>query len=138
MLALLGLKDDYGHDGRVIVEPLHESALPHSLREHRDTLERLGAVYKQVNAAFGRFAMDTLAASTAALASGTDSDDSVYAGIESRIQDLTDQRDALATQMKAMLDAAAFGGAEISERQAWRLIEQGEELLERARHLARR
>ena len=138
MLALLGLKDDYGHDGRVIVEPLRESALPRSLREHRETLSRLGAVYKQVNAAFGRFAMDTLAASTAALKSGSASDDSVYAGIESRIQDLTDQRDALATQMKTLLDAAAFNGAEIGERQARRLIEQGEELLERARHLARR
>jgi hypothetical protein len=138
MLALLGMRDDYGHDGRAIIEPLHEWALPRALREHRATLSRLGAVYKQVNAAFGRFAMETLAASTAALASGSDSDDSGYASAERRIADLTARRDALAAQMKTMLDSAAFDDRDIDERQADKLIEQGDELLERARRLARR
>jgi hypothetical protein len=138
MLTLLGIKDDYGHDGRAIIEPLHEWALPRSLREHRATLSRLGAVYKQVNAAFGRFAMDTLEASTAALASGSDANDSGYASLESSIEDLTARRDALAAQMKTMLDSAAFDDRDIGERQADKLIEQGEELLERARRLARR
>jgi hypothetical protein len=136
ILALLGLQDDYELDGRVITEPLHEHALPHSLREHRETLELLGATYKQVNASFGRFAMDLLTASTTALTSGTDSDDSTYTSIQARIADLTTQRDALATQMKAALNAAAFGGQAIDERDARKLIEQGEELLEQARRLA--
>jgi hypothetical protein len=136
ILSLLGLKDDYQHDGRVITEPLHDHALPRSLREHRETLELLGATYKQVNASFGRFAKDVLAASTAALSSGSDSDDSAYAGIQSRIASLTTQRDTLATQMKAALAAAAFGGQAIGERDARKLIEQGEELLEQARRLA--
>jgi hypothetical protein len=136
ILSLLGLQDDYQHDGRVITEPLHEHALPRSLREHRETLERLGATYKQVNASFGRFAMDVLAASTTALSSGSDSDDSTYAGIQSRIASLTTQRDALATQMKGVLTAAAFGNQAIGERDARKLIEQGEELLEQARRLA--
>jgi arylsulfatase A-like enzyme len=138
MLTLLGLKDDYGHDGRVIVEPLDEWAVPHSLREHREKLSRLGAMYKQVNAAFGRFAMDTLAASTQALKSGSDSEDSEYAHTQARIQDLTSQRDALASQMKAVLEMAAFSNGAINEQQAEMLIDQGEELLERARYLARR
>jgi hypothetical protein len=138
MLALLGLQDPYGHDGRAIIEPLHDWALPHALREHQETLSRLGAVYKQVNAAFGRFAMDALAASTEALKSGSSADDGAYARIQNRIQSLTDERDELASQMKAVLDAAAFGGQEISRRHAERLIDQGEELLEQARHLARR
>ena len=41
MLALLGLRDPYGHDGRVLTEVLHEWAVPHSLREHKGTLEHL-------------------------------------------------------------------------------------------------
>ncbi|HEY7674733.1 MAG TPA: hypothetical protein VH867_05850 [Burkholderiales bacterium] len=138
MLALLGLRDPYGHDGRAIIEPLHDWALPHALREHQGTLSRLGAVYKQVNAAFGRFAMDMLAASTEALKSGSGADDGAYAHIQGRIRTLTDQRDMLASQIKAVLDAAAFGKEGIDKRLAERLIDEGEELLERARHLARR
>jgi hypothetical protein len=138
MLALLGLKDPYGHDGRAIIEPLHDWALPHSVREHQEALSRLGAVYKQVNAAFGRFAMDTLSASTEALKSGSGADDGAYTHIQGRIQALTDQRDMLASQMKAVLDAAAFGKQKINRQLTERLIDQGEELLERARHLARR
>jgi hypothetical protein len=135
MLMLLGLQDDYVHDGRVVVEPLHTWALPQTLRTHRETLQELGEVYKQVNAAFGRFAMHTLQASTTALKGGSASDDSAYTVSESRIQSLTDRRDALAAQMKTMLAAAAFNGQAIDERQAKRLIEQGEKLLERAREL---
>jgi hypothetical protein len=137
ILTLLGLKDSYGHDGRTITETLHDSALPRSLRQHQEKLERLGAVYKQVNAPFGRFAKHLLSASTDALASGSASDDSGYAAIQARIQDLTAQRDALASQIKAVLDAAAFGGQPIDSRNAERLTEQGEELIEQARHLAR-
>jgi hypothetical protein len=138
MLSLLGLQDDYDHDGRVIIEPLQEWAVPRSLRDQREKLSRVGATYKQINAAFGRFAMDTLAASTRALKSGSDSEDSEYAQIQGRIQDLTTQRDALASQMKAALEMAAFKNTVISERQAEMLIDRGEQLLERARQLAHR
>jgi hypothetical protein len=40
--------------------------------------------------------------------------------------------------MKTVLDAAAFGKQGIDKRLAERLIDEGKELLERARHLARR
>jgi hypothetical protein len=142
MLALLGLHDDYAHDGRVVVELLQDRAVPRALRAHRETLLRLGGLYKQLNAAFGAFAMDTLAASTRALAAN-DAGDATYTSIESQIQSLTDQRDALAAQMKTLLDAAAFGtegntdeGQAINERQATQLIAQGQELLEQAHRLA--
>jgi hypothetical protein len=108
------------------------------LREQREKLVRLGAVYKQVNAAFGRFALDALAASTQALQSGSGSDDSEYAQIQRRVEDLTTERDALASQMKTALQAAAFGNKAVNERQAENLIGQGEKLLERAGQLAHR
>jgi hypothetical protein len=137
MLVLLGLQDDYAHDGRVITEPLHESALPRSLRERQEQFERLAAAYKQVNAPFGRFAKDLLSASTDALASGSSSDDGTYTAVQARIQGLTAQRDALASQMKAALNGAAFAGQPVDGRSAEKLIDQAEELLEQARHVAR-
>jgi len=39
--------------------------------------------------------------------------------------------------MKGALDAAAFGGQPIDSRSAEKMIDQGEELIEQARHLAR-
>src|SRR5262249_38711734 len=121
MLSLLGLRDSYGHDGRVITEVLHEWAMPVSLREHQGTHERLGAAYKQVNAPFGQFAMDLLKVSTEALKSGSGADDSRYTALQAGIADLTSQRDALATEIKAMLDAAAFGSRPVNEQRAQQL-----------------
>ncbi len=59
ILTLLGLADDYETDGRAVVELLDDWAIPHSLIAHRETFVRLGAIYKQLNAPFGRFGMDT-------------------------------------------------------------------------------
>jgi hypothetical protein len=137
MLTLLGLHDDYLHDGRAVIEPLQPSAIPQSLRAHHETLLRLGAVYKQLNASFGEFAMRTLAASTNALKSGSASDDSRYAALEDQIAALTAQRDTLASQIKGLLNAAAFDGQALNEQQAKSLIDQGESLLEQARELAK-
>jgi len=135
LLTLVGLQDDYRHHGRTIIEPLPTLALPPSLRQSRDALSELGAVYKQVNAAFGRFAMDTLRASTIALNSGAGADDQDYQRLESRISALTDERDALAAQ--EMLDAAAFGGRAIDEDRVEFVLERASDLLERVGRLAR-
>ncbi len=137
MLTLLGLHDDYVHDGRAVVEPLYDWAVPQSLRAHRATLLKLANTYKQINAAFGRFAMDTLKVSTKALVSGSAADDHVYTQLESKIESLTADRDALAGQMKTMLNAAAFDGQSINEVQALRLIVKGGVLLVRAQLLAK-
>src|SRR5262249_33657949 len=48
MLTLLGLKDDYVHDGRVLLEVLQGSVLPQSLHAHHETLIKLAEVYKQI------------------------------------------------------------------------------------------
>ena len=135
MLSLIGLHDDYGSDGRTVVQPLYDWAVPQSLRAHRETLIRLGDVYKQLNASFGSFAMDTLKASTKALASGSAADDSNYTAIENRIQSLTDDRNALAGTIKAALSAAAFDGQALNEQQAKSWIEQANGLLAEAQSL---
>ena len=136
MLTLLGLHDDYGHDGRTVVEPLYAWAVPQTLQAHRETLLRLGAVYKQLNAAFGSFAMDTLKASTKALASGSAADDSMYTSIENQIDSLTTQRNTLASTIKGVLTAAAFDGKALNEQQAKGWIDQAQSLLDQAHALA--
>ena len=132
MLDLVGLKDTYVHDGRVLIDQLHGWAVPQTLRAHRETLRRLGAVYKQLNAPFGTFAMDTLVASTRAIESGSPADDSTYTGLEGQIEALTAQRDALASQIRAALNAAASGDAALNEQQAKAWIRQAQSLLAEA------
>jgi hypothetical protein len=133
--ALLGLKDSYTLDGRVLIEGLTGQTIPPALAANRDKILRLGADYEQLNASFGQFAMDILRASTRALKSGSADDDSLYASIESSIEALTARRDALAGQIKAGLNAAAFTGQPISEDQAGSWIDQAESLLNQARDL---
>ena len=70
ILALTGLKDSYVSDGRVLTEILKQDALPKGSKTQGKTFEALGAAYKQIMASFGQFAMDTLTASTGALANG--------------------------------------------------------------------
>jgi hypothetical protein len=132
-LALAGLRDSYLNDGRVLIEAIDTKALPQSLIAHRATLLRLGDAYEQVNAAFGQFGMDLLTASTRAL---NKTDESQYESIETSIGDLTTQRDDLAAQIKAALNAAAFDNQAINEQQAKAWIERAQALLAQARALA--
>jgi len=133
MMTLLGLKDDYVQDGRVLIEALETKATPQTLIAHRETVRRLGDVYEQVNAPFGKFAMDTLTASTAAIKA---TDESVYESIEGQIESLTSQRDALVIQVRAALNAAAFDGQALNEQQAKDWIKQAQSLIDQAAALA--
>jgi hypothetical protein len=137
MLMLLGLQDGYVHDGRAVVEAMQPWAIPHELREHPFSLFLLSQTYKQLNAPFGSFAKDLLTASTNALSSGSQANDARYSKIESSVTSLTGQRDALAAQIKTLLDGASFNGGNFDERQVARLTEKGVELLVRAAILAR-
>ncbi len=106
-------------------EAIDKSALPKSLKAHNATLLSLGAVYKQINSPFGQVAMDSLKVSTFALSS---TDANTYLTLEQEIQGWTTTRDAIAGQMKAMLQGAAFGGQALDEKQAKSLISQAQTL----------
>src|SRR5262249_45080572 len=93
---------------------------------HRATLRQLGEVYKQLNAPFGQFGMDALVISTQAIKS---TNDDTYVALSNQIQDLTTQRDALADQMRSLLNGAAFQGQAIDNSLAQSLINQAEQLL---------
>jgi hypothetical protein len=136
MLSLLGLEDTYVHDGRVLIDQLDASAVPQTLRAHRETLRRLGEVYKQLNAPFGAFSSSLLVASTKGVKSGSATDDSAYTSMESSISTLTDARDALARQIRAALDDAAFSNEALNEQQAKGYIADAQTLIGRAAALA--
>src|SRR5262249_29037008 len=134
ILTLLGLKDDYTPDGRLLSEALTGWAIPSAVKKG-GSFTPLAEVYKQLNAPFGAFAMDTLKASTKALASN-DTGDATYTSIEGQIQSLTSQRDSLAVQIKSALNGATFNGQVLDTQQASGLIAQAQSLLNQAHALA--
>jgi hypothetical protein len=117
--ALLGLTDTYEDDGRVINEILASNGR----RGANPFLSQLGAAYKQIDAPFGQFALDTLVASTAALKS---TDELKYDSIETAIANLTLQRDTLADSIRAALHEEAAGGdpVDIFSAKLWTLKAQ--------------
>jgi hypothetical protein len=128
-LSLVGLTDDYASDGRVLVEPLYDWAVPQSLRAHRETLLRLAQAYKQINAPVGGLGLATLKISTQALGSST-ANDQTYKDLESRLSSLTAKRNTLAAAMSVMLGHAAFDGMAINEQDAEDAIAQAQALLD--------
>jgi hypothetical protein len=135
-LALVGLSDSYVHDGRVIFETLSGGAVAPAFSVRRQKLERLADVYKDLNAPFGQFSLDTLVASTRALESGDATEDSTYSSIENQISSLTSQREGVAVQMRAILEDVAFRDKPIQSSQVQSLINQALRILNQAHALA--
>jgi hypothetical protein len=129
MLHLTGLTDDYVMDGRVITEIVDRSG---SLRR----AEELGACYKQLNASVGTFGTDTLRASTAALGSGSASEDGVFTATEGALSALSSSRDALATRIKNDLDRIEFHDGRVDGRAVDAELGSCRTLLKRASGLA--
>jgi hypothetical protein len=136
MMALLGLRDDYTPDGVVLGDVISRTARPAAMRANYPTLDKLGQVYTQLEAAVGKFGLDTLTASTRALASNSPGD-ATYLGIEKQLGALGSARDALAAQMQALLIGAEFGGKPLStSTSAKTLIIRANALLAQAASLA--
>jgi hypothetical protein len=135
MMMLLGLKDDYSHDGRALTEDLSGWAIPSAVKKGGG-FATLAPVYKQIEAPVGPFGLDTLAASTHALESGSSGDDSTYTTTENELIALGNERDALAQQMIGQIEGAEFKTEPISQQQAETLTAQAQTLLNEAQALA--
>jgi hypothetical protein len=131
LLSLLGLEDDYDHDGRAIFEIMRREAIPHEIREHLDTAERMAHLLKAINAPLGPLGVKTLKLSTTALASN-DTNDDTYNRIENQLLDLTKRRNAIASQMLSMLEDSTFDGKVFNEAKAQGLINSAQGLLDEA------
>jgi len=134
MLVLLGLTDDYRHDGRPTWEILDKSVIPAAVNVRKGQITQVGVALKEIDAPFGPFAMQTLQASTKALASNA-AGDQTYVDVEGQIADLTATRDALALQIQTALDNAEFFGTTISAKDAALLISRANALLQAASDL---
>jgi hypothetical protein len=128
ILTLVGLTDDYEHDGRVLTQALSSSAVPPALEANITTATTLGRLYKELNAPFGTLAKESLIVSTNALDS-TSSGDATYIALDNDIVTWTNQRDNIAGKMKTILDDAAFQGTPINVAQANNLITQAQGLI---------
>jgi len=134
LMVLLGLKDDYSHDGRALTEVFSGWARPAATKKS-DGYVKVAQAYKQIDAAVGQFGLATLQASTLAIESNS-AGDATYTGIENQLATLTNDRNALATKMIGLLEGAEFGGQPIGEQQAMSLVSQAQALIAEANALA--
>ena len=132
MMALLGLNDDYVHDGRVLVENLDMDALPKSLKSSHHGYVELAQAFKQINATKGPLGRKSLVAANRAITS----DDKTYANFLAAIGAITDERNALTSDMIALLNGAAFENKPIHNEDD--LIDRAQKLLDKVEDLARR
>jgi hypothetical protein len=103
IMYLLGLRDDYEVDGRVITQILEHPN--HALSAPGVTA--LGECYKQINSSVGEFAANTLQADTDAIESSTPGD-AEYLQTDTALRGLEVARDRLVEQIKGELEAAEF------------------------------
>jgi hypothetical protein len=135
MMTLLGLPDDYAHDGRALVENFLGWAVPAAAKKGGQFVP-LAQMYKQLDAAVGELGLATLRISTKAIDSGNAADDGTYTQLENQLVSITNQRDALTAQMIGLLEGAEFNNQPIDGKQARQLIAQGQALLDQVNALA--
>jgi len=131
VLALVGLKDDYVHDGRVLVEKLNSGALPDALEDSREDYIELARAFKQINATKGPVGVNSLIAANRAITS----DDKTYAKFLGQIGDITEERNELASEMIAILNSAAFGNKPVREHEG--LVNRAQKLVDKVQDLAK-
>ena len=111
VMALLGLTDDYVHEGRVIAEFMDDGSLPPGIRNARENFVELAQVFKQLNAPKGDLGRASLVWANRSITSN----DKVYGRYLNRIADITADRDALAGQIETVLNNAAFHNKPVNE-----------------------
>jgi arylsulfatase A-like enzyme len=133
IMALLGLKDDYVHEGRVVAEWMLDHALPDGIGDARENFIELAQLFKQLDAPKGELGRASLVWSNRSVTAA----DKVYADYLKRIGDITEDRNELASQIKTVLNNAEFHNQPVDEgaehdlgRRAKSLIDEVKELAE--------
>jgi hypothetical protein len=117
LMALVGLKDAYVPDGRVLTEIM--SAAPGATQSPQ--FVPLAACYKQLNSSVGAFGTDTLVADTHALETSS-SGDNRYHEFLAELTALGGARDALAGSIKQELYNAEFNGQALTQKASAQLF----------------
>ena len=124
MLSLVGLKDSYTHDGRVLVEKFNPLAVPLGVQNSASFVS-LAETYKQLNAPLGSLGKSSLALANSAITSN----DATYATYLNAMGAITNARDSLAAGMKSLLDNAAFNNQPIDDGLAASLVGSAQSLI---------
>ena len=132
MLALLGLSDDYTHDGRVLAEMLDASALPSAVQNNLQTYLDLANAYKILNAPLGAVGKDGLTLSTRAI----EDSDQAYASSSAMRDETASTRDRIAAEMKSELEDAVFANKPIDTSRVAFLIGSAHVLIKNIAALA--
>jgi hypothetical protein len=111
IMALVGLRDDYVHEGRVVAEWMNQHALPQGIGKARENFIELAEAFKQLNAPLGELGRASLVWSNR-LVTATDK---AYARYLKRIGDITEGRNELAGKIKTVLNNAAFHNQPVDE-----------------------
>ncbi|HET7172648.1 MAG TPA: hypothetical protein VFI30_00030 [Nocardioidaceae bacterium] len=134
LMSLLGLRDDYAHEGRVLTGIIQPGSLPASLAG--GAYGQLAAAYTSIESPVAPFSLATLRLSTRAIASGRPGHDQTYRRDEQAIRALGTARDRLGSQMITLLEDAAFHGQRIPPWQATSLARRAHALTATAERLA--
>jgi hypothetical protein len=134
LMALLGLKDDYVHEGRVVAEWMHQNALPDGIRDRLENFIELAQVFKQLDAPKGQLGRASLVWSNRSVTST----DKVYARYLKQISDITEDRDELASQIRTVLNNAAFHNRPVDEGSEDGLGHRAKALIDQVTDLAQR
>jgi len=136
LMSLVGLRDDYRHDGRVLLEILRGGDGSGREDGNGNSLSELGQLYKQLNAPVGEFGLAVVKGARPAINSGSAADDSQYVAFDNKLNALTDARNALALKISQVLEAASFGDDESKTHNVDSLIDQTKAIIARAEALA--
>jgi hypothetical protein len=128
LLTLVGLTDDYQHEGRALVEKFKGWARPDAVRESEEFVA-LARALKQISAPLGPLGLASVHASTVAMESGSAQSESTYTSIENQLSSYTVERDELAAKILSLLEAAEFDDRPIPEDTAENLIHRAHHLL---------
>jgi hypothetical protein len=102
ILALTGLEDDYAHQGIPIAGVINGDEGD----GNSSSLQRLAALYKQINAPVGQLSLDSVKFATKGTLS-TSTGDLTYINADVKIAGWTARRDALAAKIIVLLDPTA-------------------------------
>jgi len=133
-MTLMALRDNYSWDGDAITPMMY--AAPWTIRVDKGDYDRLEAVYKELQAPFGQFGVNTLDADTRALASGSDANDGSYTDMDSQLQTCAGARDALGAQIQSVLEAAETGRRPLDRQEERALVRRAQGLIADVSQLA--
>ena len=132
IMALVGLKDDYVHEGRTVAEWMRPQALPSGIAKAPANFTQLATVFKQLDAPLGDLGRASLVWANRSI-TGTNQ---AYLAYLMQMDEIIQQRTDLAFQIKNTLTAAAFYNQPVDLGTVDHLGNQAQDLINKVNNLA--